>query len=320
MPPTHDPRPEFVAQLQDLVLVEARRRRRAAPADFSAVRLLSSPLRAIAATVLVIAGSMSLGGIAVAARYETRLTAQRDTLVATYQQYVSIAQQNLSLAADALRLTEQRVAVGIDGQDVLLDARAKVSEARTRVESVSLELEEVRASGRDPVTTVSAPLVGGRDFVTERWQVALGAPRAALDAAQARLGDMGRRATLGIAADADVAASRVAVVELQVAIQCLQEKLDTRRRFLRHEVDAPLADLLALQSDAQQRQRATAPRIRQAQATVADVAKKVKVGAAPQLDLARAQLRLQELQVQASAADVDLALIQEQIRQYRAGK
>lgn len=320
MPPTHEPRPEFVALLQDAVLVEARRRRRAVSEDPWAFRLLRSPLRAVVAALVVIAGSMALGGIAVAARYETQLTAQRDALVATYAQRLSLAQQSVALAASALHLAEQRVAVGMEGQDSLLDARAKAAEAHAQLASVELELEEVRASGRDPVTTASAPLVNGRDFVTQRWQAAMGAPRAALDAAQARLRDAERRAQVGVAGDADVADSRATVVELQLAVECFQEKLQIRQQFLRHDIDGPLADLLVLQSEAQQRQRATVPRIDLARATAADLEKKMKVGLAQQLDVAQAQLRLQEAQVAASRAQVDLALIQQQIRQYRVGK
>ena len=284
------------------------------------MRLLRSPLRAAVATGLVAMASMSLGGIAVAARYETQLTAQRDTLIATYAQRVSIARQSVALASSALQLAEQRVAAGIDGQNALLAARAKVAEAQTQLQSVELELEEVRASGRDPVTTVSAPLVNGRDFVSDRWRVAIGAPRAALDAAQAQVNDMNRRVQLGLAGDDELAAVRTSVVELQLAIECLQEKLQIRQRFLKHEIDSPLADLLALQSDAEQRQRAMAARIDQERAAFAALDKKLKVGLAQQLDLAQAQLRLQEAQVEASRAQIDLALIQQQIRQYRGGK
>jgi outer membrane protein TolC len=320
MPPTHEPRPEFVARLQDAVLVEARRRRRAVSDDPWAFRLLRSPLRAVVAALVVIAGSMTLGGIAVAARYETQLTAQRDALVATYAQRVSLARQTVALAESALHLAEQRVSAGMEGQDSLLDARAKASEAQAQLASVELELEEVRASGRDAVTTASAPLVNGRDFVIQRWQAALGVPRAALDAAEAHLRDAEQRAQVGVAGEADVAESRVAVVELQLAVECLQEKLEIRRRFLRHDIDGPLADLLVLQTEAQQRQRATVPRIDRARAVAADLEKKMKVGLAQQLDVAQAQLRLQEAQVAASRAQVDLALIEQQIRQYRAGK
>ena len=69
---------------------------------------------------------------------------------------------------------------------------------------VELDLAEVHASGREPVKTVSAPLVSGRDFVTERWQVEATVPAAALEAAKRNVDVARTRFDVGLANNHDV--------------------------------------------------------------------------------------------------------------------
>lgn len=316
----HEPNDEFITRLEGVVIAENRRRAALSPRASWVGWLVQSPLRAAAVALTLAVASMAIGGGIVAAAYESQANEQRDSLLAVYVGKDAIAKQHLVIARDALSTAQQRVSIGIEGQDAVIDAQFKVREAEAQIKAIDLQIQEVRATGREPVRTASAPLVSGRDFVAEGWRIDMGVPQQALEAARYALSAAQQRFSIGIANGTDVQAARARVLELEAAIVGCQKKLEIRQRFVSHDVDAALADLLMLENDARQRQQVLAPRIELARMTVSDLQTKVSVGAAGQPDLAQAQVELQELQLEATKANLDLAVVQRQIQQYRIKK
>jgi len=314
---THEPREAFVAQLAEQITAASRRRNRDVVSSGWRGWLLASPLKTAVATACLMLVSMGVGGAAVAARYEARFAGQRDALIATYEQRRQMAQDRVKHATDKLFLVQRQVSVGTESQEELVDANFKVKEAQAQLQSIELQLAEVRATSQEPVSTVSAPLVSGRDFVTERWRAEMTVPAAALESSQAQLAASQKRFSVGIGSNEDVQSAREGVAELQIALSAWQKRLDIRQRFLKHEVDAAMADLLSLENDADQRSQTLWPRIELAQQNVANLAKKVDVGSAQQVDLAGARLHLQELQFDEEKARYDLVVVRQQIQQYR---
>jgi len=72
-----------------------------------------------------------------------------------------------------------------------------------------------------------------------------------------------------------------------------------------------------LEAEAVQRRQTIAPRLELAQKVLRDVQQKVEVGVAAMLDVSQAQVKLKELELEMSKADVDLAVIWRQIDQRR---
>lgn len=325
---THAPDSEFVERLHSQIGAEIRRRNRYAelpgPSPVEGPRwtrwLAQSPLKAAVAVAVLILLSMAVGGIVVAAAYQAQTNEQRDVLRQRARQQVDLARLRLDVAANALKLAERQTSTGVEPQDTLLDARFKLAEAQAQLQSAQLDLDEVNASGREPMTTVSAPLVGARDFVAEHWKIDLQIPKAALEAEQTRLQVLQRRVAVGAASNLDAALSRARIVELEVSVSALQTKLDIRERFLTRKIDGPLADLYVLEAEALQRRQTIAPRLELAQKVVRDVQQKVEVGVAAVLDLSQAQLKLKELELDMSKAEVDLGVIRRQIDQRRTGR
>jgi hypothetical protein len=73
-----------------------------------------------------------------------------------------------------------------------------VNEAEAELRSIGLDLEEIRATGREPMHSLTAPLVSGRDFVAERWRVEMTAPIAALALEKTRAAAARGRVEIGI--------------------------------------------------------------------------------------------------------------------------
>ena len=316
----HVPDLEFVERLESQIMSEVRRRNRYVDMPRWLRWIALSPLKAAVAAALLILVSMGVGGIVVAAAYQAQSNEERQAIKARVAQRVVLAQQRVSLAADALKLAERQTSVGIEPQDTLLDARFKLAEAQAQLESVQLEAAEVDASGRDAVTAVSAPVVGGRDFVSQRWKIEMQIPMAALDAEKSRLQTLQRRVAVGAASNLDAEMSRARVVELELALQTMQKKIAVRERFLKKEIDGGLADLYVLEAEAVQRLQTIAPRLALAQKVLKDVQSRVEIGTAAMLDVSQAQVKLKELELDMSKAEVDLAVIRRQIDQRRAGR
>lgn len=122
MPGAHEPREEFVNQLEHLLRADLRRRDLAAGGHTWWPE--SRAGFALAAAAVVIA-SMALGGGVVAASYEASLSEQRELLLNTFEQRAALAQQRHALATQRMRDVQQRVSIGVEPQESMTDARIK---------------------------------------------------------------------------------------------------------------------------------------------------------------------------------------------------
>jgi outer membrane protein TolC len=306
----HEPREAFVSQLEDRLRAELDRPRLAPPAPGWMPR---SRLGLALATAAVVIVSMAMGGGVVAAAYEAQQNELRDMLVGTFEQQAAIAAQRLDMARRQLRVAEDRLAVGLEGQAAVGDARLKVSEAEAALRVIELDLAEVRATGREPMKTVSAPLVSGRDFVLERWQVEMSVPAAALELAKRNVQAAKTRFDVGLANAVDVEAAGTQQIELESAIQLIQEKIRIRQAFLRGGMNATVADLRVLEAETVRQRTALARRIDFARRQMDDLRIRMEIGTTNRLEVAEAEVRLQELQLALTKADYELALIRRQL-------
>jgi outer membrane protein TolC len=257
--------------------------------------------------------SMALGGGVVAARYEARFGEQRDVLIGTFEQRQALAQQRLALATQQLRDAQQRVSVGLAQQEAVLGLQAKVSEAEADVKSLALDLEEIRATGREPMHAISAPLVSGRDFVTERWRTEMTVPVAALAFERTRADGARTRVRVGIGDPTEVDAATTRIAELESTVQVLERKLAIRQTFLKGGVPAPTADLQGLEAENDGRRKALTQRIEFAQRRLKDLKSRLAVGTANPIELAEGELRLQELLLEQTKIGYEALLIRKQL-------
>jgi len=308
----HEPREEFVEELKGKLRAELRRQN-LTPVLRGARWMPQSRLAAGFAIAAVIIGSMALGGGVVAATYEAHFTEQRDALLATFEQQLALAHQRLALAKRQLQDIEQRIAVGLEQKEIGLDMRSKVNEAEAEVKSIELDLAEIRATGREPMQSLSAPLVSGRDFVTERWRLGMAGPAAALVLEKDRMIAAQRRVETGIGKPEDVEAATTRIAELEAALQGFERKTAIRQTFLKGGVPGPTADLRGLEVENELRRKALTARIDFARRRVQDIKSRVAVGTANPIDLGEAELRLQELQLEMTKIDYDLLLIRKQL-------
>jgi hypothetical protein len=306
----HEPRDEFIRALESRVGAAARHR--GPSADVPRWIPRSRPLLAL---VLIggVAVSMAIGGTAVAVAYQAQGAEARQMLEMSYKQRAALAREQQALAMKLLQAIQQRVAMGAASTMELLDGQTKVATADAELRSVELQVEEVRLTGHEPVTQVSAPLVNGRDFVSERWRIELSVPAAAFQAEQARMKSAEARVAVGMTDTFEIEPIRARLKEIEFAIDGYRRKLDFRQKFLNKSIDAGLADLRVMEVDADQRMRILVSKIQLGLRELDRLKARVAVGAAQSLEFAAAELELRQMDVEASKAQYDLALIRQKI-------
>jgi outer membrane protein TolC len=245
--------------------------------------------------------------------YEARLCEQRDLLIGNVEHRAILAKLRIALVTQQLVDMEQRVSVGLEPQESVRDVRFKVREAEADLKSIELDLGEIRATGREPMHALSAPLVSGRDFVSERLRVEMSVPAAALELEKVRAQAVRSRFEVGLAHATDVAAAETRTIELESAVEAFRRKMGIRQTFLKGGVPAAVADLRGLEAETDLRRTALARRIDFARRQVRDLQSRIEIGTANPLNLAKAELRVQELQLEMSRAEYDLLLIRKQL-------
>jgi hypothetical protein len=307
----HAPREGFVERLEWQIGSELRRRHRTGPATW----LPASPVKATAAIVFLVLVSMALGGAAVAAAFQAQNSERRQLLVNGYERRLALARQRLEVTTEQLRSIERQIAVGAEHPDNRYRARLKLVEAEASVTVIELQLSEVRLTGAEPVDAISAPLVSGRDFVTERLQAELILPATALETERHLLREIRGRVAHGVAPAAAQAEAEVRVIEAEAARTSLERKLGVRRQFVGGAITGAQADLRVLEGDAEQRLKTLEPKIALARLLVSATEQRFNVGLVTRVDVAEARLKLSELEAEHAKAQLDLALLRKKIEE-----
>jgi outer membrane protein TolC len=277
-------------------------------------------LAATLALIVLMVASMGIGAAAMAAGYAAQGNERKNQLTTSYEQRADLARQRLTLATDELKAAERQVAVGMASTMGVFEGRMKVAEAEAQLKSLQLQLEEIRITGLEPRNELSAPRVGGRDFVSERLRVDMSITEAVLVAEHERQRDADKRFQVGMADGVDVASAQTRVVEVEAAIDTFRRKLDIRQKFLAGSVDAIETELRVLEAEAEQRTKSLAPRLALARKDVERVSGRVDIGAATRVDLSIATLRRLQLETDLAKADLDLSLVRQRIAQHRSGR
>jgi outer membrane protein TolC len=256
---------------------------------------------------------MGVGGAVVAAAYQAQSNEQRDQLAAPYNLSVGVAKERLALVTKELETIQRKVAAGMASNDELLDARVKFAEAEWSLKLMQSFFEEVRATGREPLNGLSSPLVSGRDFVTERLSAAVDGTKVALDIEMKRMQDAQTKVEIGVADRYTTAVAQASLVEVQVRMETLQQKLSLRQKFVKAEMDAVQTELRVLEAEAEGRIKALKPKIELARQQVDQTEKLVKLGATQSIELAEAKLRLQQREADIAKAELDLAIVRKKL-------
>ena len=310
----HEPTNDFVDRLERRVGQETRRRNRLADVPRRPWWLSA---KAVAASMLI---SMAIGGAVVAAAYEVQESGRRDQIAAPYAQRLDLAKRKLDVVAGELASAERRFSVGMVTEAEVLEAGLAVADARAQIQIIELQLAEVQITGKDYRDELSAPLVSGRDFVTQRLVAASTVPEQALAHAKKLADQVQRRVEIGTSAPIDLEVVRTRITELTMTMSAFQRKLDIRKQFLAGRMDRTETELRVLEAEADQQVNTLQPKLNLAQQEAAQLASRFETGTVNQEAVALAKLRALELELAMSKAKLDLTVVRRRIQEHRSGK
>ena len=310
----HEPTNDFVERLERQVSHEARRRNRLAD---SPRRPWWLSTKAVAASMLI---SMAIGGAVVAAAYEAQASGLRDQIAAPYAQRLDLAKRKHEVVAGELAAAERRFSVGMVTESEVLEAGLAVADARAQIQVIELQLAEVQITGKDYRDELSAPLVSGRDFVTQRLLALSTVPEQALAHARKLADHVQRRVEIGTSAPLDLDVVRTRITELTLTMNAFQRKLEIRRQFLAGKIDRIETELRVLEAEADQQVNTLQPKLSLAQQEATQLASRFEIGTVNQEAVAMAKLRVLELELAMSKAKLDLTVVRRRIQEHRSGK
>lgn len=300
----HRPDPEFVSNLEWQVRTALRREARfAEPVGNRRGRRMQ-----MVALVLI---SALLGAGGVVAKDEMQEARRQEILLAEVAAEKRMAAMEMELFRTRVEEAQEMYEGGLTTVEALRNARVRLREVEVKLSRLLMDEEEIRITGRNPDDGLSAPLLGGRDFVTQRLALEAAVISEQREAARADLARLQELRDQGLVGEEAVSRARTVVAGLDVRIQEAAGRLELRERVLAGEISGEAAEnLLELRRTRSELaalvgQRDDARiRMMEAEARVAD-------GALPDSYLQEARLQLMEVETRLELLRLKLEILEE---------
>jgi len=277
------PDPEFLAHLEWQVRTEARRESRfAKPAPAIGWRRLR------AAAVLVLALGLGAGGV-----FAAQELADARLRMATQER-------------DELRASFEAGAIGAGECAQAERERQQLEHARARLLN---EAAEVAQTGREPSDRISAPLVGGRDFVRERLELAASDARARMQGAEERKALAEERHAAGVTTDTDLSEAGQRCKQALGLQKLLERRLALRAAFLDGRSSALEVELDDLRADAQGAAADQRDELAAAREALVRADALAQAGMISQQELRAAQRRISEAQAALRLSELEIDVL-----------
>lgn len=241
----HTPTADFVSSLEREVLRAYRDEAPATPLRLPPKRRWLEQWRVAAALVI----GLAFGAGAQLASAQVQGARNRGELQQSLEVAREVQVYRLQIAQQEHQRVRSAFAAGALSQQSLLEAAAELRAMETALAKLDADLAEVSASNAAPRDELWAPLVGGRDFVKQRLQLAAAQAQQRLTTAEAHLATVERSVrvgaeTIGTLQDAQLLLAEASrdlgrvMMQLKVRDQFLEEKLEPAEvtRRLQREV------------------------------------------------------------------------------------
>lgn len=302
----HEPDKQFVENLEWQIGSEVRRRNR--------TTARRSPLGRLARAAALVVVSMAFGAVAMGASYQIEESWRKELLVAGLEVHLELARQRIQLAVEELARVEVRVGIGTAPPLAREQPRLFVAESEVQVRRMELELEEINLSGRESRDDVSAPLVSGRDFVSERLGLEMQIERQRLEMVVAELQAQARRVEVGTMTPFELNGLQLAVGVAEDRLVSVETRLQIRQSFLAGEMATGEAELQALIGDAQSRESTARRRLDVAQRELGRIQRMSAVGVAGGATVQQVELAVSEAEAELRLAEIELGLLRQALQ------
>jgi hypothetical protein len=290
----HQPTAEFREYLEGEVTREYRRQRSFARLRYAAVLF----------------ATLAAGTTAGLASAQIRQGAQRDSLLQTAQSDLALIALRLQLAQANVADARSKVAAGVTGRGALESAESELRQMEAQAGRARLNVDEIKATAMAPRDDLNAPLVDGRDFVSERLQLDLFTSQQRLTAAEAAHVEAERQARVGAASELAVLDAALWVTQERAALGVLAERQKLRKEFVSQGTPGEQLNRRFQQAQVRFDAQVASEAVKVLRQRLDAVRNQRAIGTASDLDVLRAEIQLKE-------REAELALLARQLRELR---
>ena len=306
----HEPDSRFVENLEWQIGSELRRQNRQSPTP-------NYTFRRFARAAALVVVSIAFGAVAMAASQQIEESWRKDLLISSLEVRHNLALRRVEMATEEYGRIELQYQVGTMGSETLAMARLQLADAEARAKMLELELEEIRISGREPVGEVSSPLVGGRDFVSERIRVQMEVAERQHEMVTNELEKVQEQVRIGVRYPMDSWGVEAAVGQSEEHLRSLGTQLEIRQAFLSGALTAVEAELRVLEAEAEQRGNSMRQQMAFADLERESLQRRVAVGTVEPLALRQAEFRLAELEAEVRLAELEMEILRRELEARR---
>ncbi len=229
MTDTHQPRPEYVEHLQWQIRTALGRKERFS----SPIRLTDYRYLGIAALVLV---SFFCGAAGVVAKDQIQESRQKELLIARVEMELRLTELQLRIIRSEMTEIQNQFQAGFVGEEAVSAAQMRLQEIESQLICLQIDIEEIRASGEEPRNDPAAPLIGGKDYFSERLTHRLAVVALALKQAERKQKRSRHLLDAGAINEIEYQEMEAAFRESQYAYMDLAAQIEIRERFLKGEI------------------------------------------------------------------------------------
>ena len=228
----YEPDNQFLERLEWQLSSEYRRASRLK----SASKKIAIPRRLVAAACMV--GILMTAVAAIKAADYIQDSWRKKIEIARAETEVELKKVYLESIKERAAEVKIRVTNGLIREDEYKLINLAAENAELDFQRSLLNLDEVKASGEIPRNELYAPLVGGRDFVSERLEMEKKAVELDLEQLNIHLGRLIQLVEQNLVRGDEMDRIQAEIANRKVMIDKIQERLDLRTRFLTGEITA----------------------------------------------------------------------------------
>jgi len=228
----YEPDSRFLERLEWQLSSELRRTGRLRPSSGK----IAVPRRVVTFSILV-GALMTIVAVMKAADY-IKDSWQKKLEIARMDTEVKLKTACLGSVKEIESEARLRFSNGLIREEEYLVRKQAVDRAELDLKKSELNLDEVKMSGDTPRNELSAPLVGGRDFVSARLRIEKKGAELDIEMLERRQERFRELAGKGLVQGSQLEQIQAEIAARKVAIEKLQERLVLRERFLAREITA----------------------------------------------------------------------------------
>jgi len=228
----YEPDNQFVERLEWQLSSEYRRANR-----------LKSPTGKIAVSRRMVAVTLVVGllmtGVAVTKAADYIKDSWRKKIeIARVETEVELKKAHLESVREMASRTKMMASNKLIREEEYLVAKLAAENAELDFKRSLLNLDEVKMSGEIPRNELYAPLVGGRDFVSERLKIEIKEVELDLERLRIHLGQVNQLVEQNLVRRDEMDQIQMGIANRKMMIDKIQQRLDLRTRFLAGEITA----------------------------------------------------------------------------------